>query len=145
MISKLVHYSPLTDMFTRIVETKSEAAPSLLENRFREFAHSFATVRLVEQCSTACEMYAEELGDDPNELAMMNQLSECIAASDAFLAASVRESKHAYRYASLFGDIVTETAAACSRRSEKSAVCVEVMCRACMNFVQEDYGMVAMN
>ena len=145
MISKLVHYSPLTDMFTRIVKTRSEASPSLLADRFRDFAHSFATVRLVEHCAIACEMYAEEISDDPHELAMQNQLSECAAACAAFLAASVRESKHAYRYASIFGDICAETATACSRRSEKSARCVEVMCRASVNLIQEDYGAVAAN
>lgn len=130
---------------TRNVETKSEASPSLLAERFRDFAHSFATVRLVEQCATACEMYAEEISDDAHELAMLNQLSECVAACAAYLAASVRESKHAYRYASLFGDVCAETADACSRRSEKSARCVEVMCRACVNLIQEDYGTVAAN
>ncbi|MDE0827005.1 MAG: hypothetical protein OSA48_09380 [Akkermansiaceae bacterium] len=45
----------------------------------------------------------------------------------------------------LFGGIIEEAAATCSRRSEKAAVCVEVMCRACMNLIKEDYGMVAAN
>jgi hypothetical protein len=145
MISKLVNNSPLTDMFTRIVETKKKAAPSLLEDRLQDFARSFATVRLVEQCATACEMLAEELSDQPDVSGLQEQLSECIASSAAFLGASVRESKHACRYAMIFGDVCSETADACSMRSEKAARCVEVMCRATLNLVRDDYGMVAYN
>jgi len=145
MISKLVHCSPLTDMFTRIVETKAGGSPSLLDDRFRDFAHSFATVRLVEQCATACEMLAEELCDRPEADGIQEQLSECVAICAAFLGASVRESRHAYRYAMIFGEVCAETAQACSRRNEKSARCVEVMCRASVNLVREDYGMVVAN
>ena len=145
MISKLVHHFTLTDMFTRIVKPKSEASPSLLADRFQNFARSFATVRLVEQCSAACEMLAEELSDDSCELSLHAQLSECIAACSAFLGASVRESRHAYRYALLFRDVCAETAGHCAGRREKAARCVEVMCRASVNLVGEDFGAVAFN
>jgi hypothetical protein len=145
MISKLVHYSPLTDMFTRIIENQTEATPLLLADRFQDFARSFATVRLVEQCATACEMLAEELCDDPEAFGLQGQLSECVAICAAFLGASVRESKHAYRYAMIFSDVCAETAEASSAWNAKSARCVEVMCRASVSMVREDYGAVAVN
>ena len=116
-----------------------------MEDRFRDFAHSFATVRLVEQCATACEMFAEELYEEPGVSGLQEQLSECIASCSAFLGAAVRESRHAFRYAMIFGEVCAETAALCARRPEKAARCVEVMCRASVNLVHEDYGMVESN
>ena len=131
-------------MITRIAENTAEVPP-WVEDRFQDFARSFATVRLVEQTATACEMLAEEFMDDPTTAKLQEQLSECVAICAAFLAASARESRHAFRYGMIFRDVCQETAEACSHRDEKSARCVEVMCRASVNLVAEDYGAVVAN
>lgn len=132
-------------MFTRILEIEKMAPVQLIPERFNDFARSFATVRLVEQCATACEMLAEELEDEVSSSGMQAQVSECIAACAAFLGATVRESKHSCRYALLFREVCTETAEICARSTNKSAPCLEVMCRACLNLVEEDYACVSAN
>ena len=91
----------------------SQSVPT---DRFGEIAHSYATVRLLEECTLACEMLAEELGTDPGDVAMQNLLSECIASCGALLGATVRESPYAPRYALLCGEICAATADACTRR-----------------------------
>ena len=137
---------PLLNMFTRILEMTNAASVSTPSNRFGEIAHSYATVRLLEECTTACEMMAEELdAEDPANLAMQDLLSDCIASCGAFLGATVRESPYAPRYALLCGEICAETASACSRRLELASRCCEVLCRACANLVDEGFAAALAN
>lgn len=132
-------------MFTRILEMKTAASVSVPADRLGEMARSYATVSLLEECTIACEMLAEEIDSDPDGMRMQDLLSECIASCGAYLGATVRESRYTSRYALLCGEICEETARACSMRLELATRCCEVLCRACVNLVREDYAAAEAN
>ena len=127
------------------MEMTTAPAISTSGDRFGELAHSYATVRLLEECTTACEMLAEELGTDPAAIRMQGLLSECIASCSAYLGATVRESPYAARYALLCGEICKETADASAARLELASRCCEVLCRACANLVREGFAAALVN
>lgn len=145
MITPTAQLLPLLNMFTRILEMTSTPVVSVPSGRLGNIAHSYATVRLLEECTTACEMLAEELGDDAEAMVFHGLLSECIASCGAYLGATVRESPYVARYALLCAEICEVTAETCAQRLELASRCCEVLCRACVSLVRQDYAAALAN
>lgn len=138
MIFSVAQFFTLIDMFHPPPQSSVVSASSLSEKRLDEFTRSFAATRLLEECITSCETLAENLGSDPGTMELQGCLSECIAACTGYLAATIRESRHTFRYAQLCGEVCGETARDCGERTDLASKFCEVLCHACANFVREE-------
>ena len=108
-----------------------------------EMARSFARVCLLEECIRACEQLAEKLGGENSKVQL--ELSECISACAALNGATARESHYAFRYALICDSVCQNTVSACRKIDSPHARFVEVLCRAVINMVSDDYGLSVAN
>jgi hypothetical protein len=121
------------DQLTRLVPAGMPAA-----ERLDDSGATFATTRLLEECITACEALAEQLGADPGVIWMQDLVAECIVACAGYHAATMRASRYTSRYALFAGELCGETAKACAPRADLASKFCEVLCRACENLVREE-------
>ena len=108
-----------------------------------KMARSFARVCLLEECIRACEQLAEDLGGEKSKLQF--ELSECISACAALNGATARESHYAMRYALICDSVCQNTVSLCRKIDSPRARFVEVLCRAVVNMVSDDYGLAVAN
>ena len=108
-----------------------------------EMARSFARVCLLEECIRACEQFADFLGGESSRL--QSELSECISACAALNGATARQSTYATQYALLCDTVCRNTVSACRPIDSPHARFVEVLCRAVINMVEDDFGMAMAN
>ncbi len=127
-----------TDMFSQDQISSVSLAGIPAVERLGDSAMVFATTRLLKECITSCETLAESLGPDPSVIWLQDLVAECIAACSGYLAATIRESRYASRYALFCGELCGETAKACASRTDLASKFCEVLCRACENLVHEE-------
>ena len=68
---------------------------------------------LLEACMAGCESLADTIASDPEHAGLFDELSECIAACQTYLAAKARESRFANRLLHYCVEAMADTAAAC--------------------------------
>jgi hypothetical protein len=108
-----------------------------------KLARSFARVCLLEECIRACEQLAEDLGGEQSKLQI--ELSECISACAALNGATARESHYALPYGLICDSVCQNTVSACRKVEGPRARFVEVLCRAVVNMVSDDFGLAVAN
>ena len=130
-----------------ITTTNSQAphvvAPAATPAPPSEMARSFARVCLLEECIRACEQLADHLGGEASRLQM--ELSECISACAALNGATARQSSYATRYALICDSVCRNTLGQVRPIDSPHARFVEVLCRAVVNMVEDDFGMAVAN
>ena len=76
---------------------------------------------------------------------LQSELSECISACAALNGATARQSSYATRYALICDSVCRNTLSACRTIDSPHARFVEVLCRAVMSMVEDDFGMAYAN
>ena len=98
----------------------------------------YATTRLLEECIESCETLADQMGPDPHVIWLQDLVAECIAECSGYLAAMVRDSRYASRYAAFAGELCGATAEALTPRADLASKFCEVLCRAMEDLVREE-------
>ena len=105
-----------------------------------ETTHAMAECLLLEQCVQRCEAFATVMHESGVQHPLFAQLSECIAACEAYLAARSRESAYATRFGLLCREVCAATAEGCRELDCEASLECRRACRAAVRLIGSPSG-----